>query len=189
MHTIKPNWRTIKPWDRHAMTLTVAGVIYFAVGVTMNIKEPSDARSEILKMALDIMPYSAWGAGFGTVGIFTVISSRWPAIPKSLGYSLLTGWSVLWAGFNLVGGISTGTGSYIANGFVWCMIAFLWWDVSGFVSLPKVRKSSGHVTTSGCPVGSFDRGGLYLFDAEASLARSKSELEGESPCGNGDRSV
>lgn len=184
-----PTWRTIKPWTRHAMTLTVSGAVYFAIGLTMVFQGTSIERAKSLELALDIMQYSWWGIGFSVVGIFTVVSSRWPAVPRSLGYSVLTGWSVLWSGFNLYGGLSTGSPAFVANGFVWGIVAFLWWVISGFVTLPKARMDNEPVAASGCPTGSVDRCNLSLLDAETILASPDASGAGESPSLDGDGSV
>ena len=185
----KGNWREFKPWDRHAFTLIVAGTIYVSIGTAMVVQPKLKIREDTLELALSIMPYRGWGVWFIIVGAFTVMASRWPSIPKSLGYSVLTGWSVLWAGFNIIGGAFNGTAAYLASGYMWVMVAFLWWVVSGLVSPPGVRKSIGYITTSGCPVGSFDRRNLCLLDAEAGLTSSDQDSSGESSECDGDRSV
>ena len=185
----KGSWRDLKPWDRHALTLIVAGVTYIFIGITMVVRPWSGIREETLELALSVMPHSGWGVWFIVIGAFTVMSSRWPSIPKSLGYSVLTGWSVLWAGFNIIGGASNGTAAYLATGIMWVMVSFLWWVVSGFVSPPRVRKSIGYTTTSGRPAGSFDRSNLCLLDAEAGLTSPDQDSGGESSECDGDRSV
>lgn len=175
---LKTPWYYFKPWNRHGLILSVAGPLYIAIGVMFTIQPPSATREENLKMALVLLPYAGWGIVFIIVGCVTIISARWPAAPKSLGYSVLTGLSAAWAGFHIFGGISADNAVYIASGFAWALAAFMWWAVSGLVAPPKEREIGGypygigHLT--GCP-----------YCGSVCVCNTKTGLEGQPPSTDG----
>lgn len=169
MHIHVPKWYHTKPWTRHGLILVTAGIIYSAIGVMYMLQPATRLREENLKFALAIMPYFWWGFGFLVVGVATIISSRWPALPKSFGYSFLSGWTAAWSGVHVFGGASTGNMAYIAAGFSWAMIAFLWWAVSGLWPPPKERMSGGYIDPVRDSISGVDRSALCLRDAEAGI--------------------
>lgn len=176
-----PKWYSFKPWNRHSLILLTTGVIYVAIGIMFSLQPATQLREENLKFALTIMPYFGWAIGFMVVGVFTMITSRWPSMPKSLGYSALTGWTAAWAAFHIFGGAATGNTAYIASGFAWGMIAFLWWAVSGLVAPPKERTSGGgYIDANGDPIGGVDRSTLCLCDTEAGITCKPSDPDGQS---------
>ncbi|WKW86819.1 hypothetical protein SEA_CONLEY_33 [Gordonia phage Conley] len=174
-----PKWYDFKPWNRHSLILLTTGVIYVAIGVMFSLQPATKLREENLKFALIIMPYFGWAIGFMVVGVFTMITSRWPSMPKSLGYSALTGWTAAWAAFHIFGGAATGNTAYIASGFAWGMIAFLWWAVSGLVAPPKERTSGGYIDTAGDSISGFDRSALCLRDTEAGVSCESQDPDGQ----------
>ncbi|QDH85266.1 hypothetical protein HWC49_gp35 [Gordonia phage Kenosha] len=186
---VKPKWYRTKPWDRHGLILVTAGVIYAAIGFMFTLQPATQLRSENLKLALSIMPYFGWGVGFIVVGLFTVVTSRWPLAPKSLGYSTLTGWTVAWAGFHIVGGTAADNTAYIASGFSWAMVAFLWWAISGLVSPPKERIAGGYLYTSGHPAGCGHCGTVCVCNTETGLESESPGSDGEPSGSDGARSV
>lgn len=124
-----------KPWSRQGGILTVAGIAYIVMGVVYLFHNPSESQSEALYYAFRIMPLDAWGVGFVTIGVLSIISSRWPSWSKSWGYAVLTGWSVAWGLFYLFGAILTDAKVvYFGSAGIWFLLGFLWWGVSGLVS-------------------------------------------------------
>ncbi|ADD81037.1 gp039 [Rhodococcus phage ReqiPoco6] len=187
----KPRWNAVKPWNRHGLILTVVGIAYILIGVTYILAEPSEARQEALSFALSIMPYDWWGVGFVVVGIISTMSSRWPSLPRTLGYSTLTGWSSAWAGFHIVGGLSQHAThlSYAAGGLAWGLMGFLWWAISGLICPPKERGVCGRPAPFREPRCRFDCGIVRVSDT-AGVIESKSEREtGSFPSQHGDGSV
>lgn len=187
----KPKWHAVKPWNRHGLILTVVGVAYILIGITYAIAPPSEARREALHLAFSIMPFSWWGVGFIVVGIISTMSSRWPSLPRTLGYSTLTGWSAAWAGFNIVGGLSQHDThlSYAAGGLAWGLMGFLWWAISGLICPPKERGVRGRPAPYREPSCRFDCGIVRVSDA-AGVIESKSNGETRSfPSQHGDGSV
>ncbi|QPL14681.1 membrane protein [Gordonia phage Schwartz33] len=182
-------WYHVKPWSRHGLILTTAGITYVAMGVMYASQPATELRSENLKLALEIMPYFWWGIGFVVVGGITIISARWPYAPKSLGYSVLTGWSTAWAGFHIFGGLGTGNTAYVASGFSWAMVAFMWWAVSGLISPPKERTIGGVLTTPGHPGGCSHCGSICVCNTETGLEGSTEGSERDTPGIDGSRGV
>ncbi|QGJ88014.1 membrane protein [Gordonia phage Avazak] len=179
MRIHEPKWYSFKPWNRHSLILITTGFIYVAIGIMFSLQEATQLREENLKFALIVMPYLGWAIGFMVVGVFTMITSRWPSMPKSLGYSALSGWTAAWAAFHIFGGAATGNTAYIASGFAWGMIAFLWWAVSGLIAPPKERTSGGYIDAAGHPIGSVDRSALCLCDTEAGITCQPSDPDGQ----------
>jgi hypothetical protein len=127
-------WRSLKPWKRHSLVLLVAGLAYVFIGISYIYAEPSPTREVALRYALNWLPLSGWGLWFIATGLITIISSRWPPVSRTWGYTLLTGLSVAWGGFYLVGimfGHSPITN--ISGAIVWGTFGFLWWAISGLV--------------------------------------------------------
>ncbi|QLF83749.1 hypothetical protein SEA_MAGEL_33 [Gordonia phage Magel] len=179
MRIHEPKWYSFKPWNRHSLILVTTGFIYLAIGIIFSLQEATQLREENLKFALILMPYLGWAIGFMVVGVFTMITSRWPSMPKSLGYSALSGWTAAWASFHIFGGAATGNTAYIASGFAWGMIAFLWWAVSGLTAPPRERTSGGYIDAAGHPIGSVDRSALCLCDTEAGITCQPSDPDGQ----------
>lgn len=176
-----PNWYSFKPWNRHSLILLTTGVIYVVIGIMFFLQPATKLREENLKFALIIMLYPGWAIGFIVVGVFTMITSCWPSMPKSLGYRTLTGWTAAWAAFHIFGGAATGNIVYIASGFAWGMIAFLWWAVIGLVAPPKERTSGvGYIDANGPHIDVVDRSTLCLCDTEAGITCKPSDPDGQS---------
>ncbi|QAU06269.1 hypothetical protein SEA_RICKMORE_34 [Gordonia phage Rickmore] len=185
---LKPAWYKTKPWDRHGLILVTVGIIYTAIGIMYSLQPTTELRAQNLKYALSIMPYLGWCIGFVLVGILTVVTSRWPLAPKSLGYSVLSGWTAAWAGFHVIGGIAADNTAYIASGFAWAMIGFLWWAISGLISPPKERMTGGSYTI-GHIAGCSNCGSVCVCNTETGLESEPSGSDGEPSGDNGDRSL
>lgn len=140
MDTPHTKWHFVKPWDRHGLILLTAGISYILLGITYSLSEVTQSRRDHLELMIDIMPFELWTKGFFVVGVISIISSRWPSKPRTLGYATLTGWTSLWSGFYIIGGLTEPMGeAYISVGLAWATMAFLWWAISGLISPPKER--------------------------------------------------
>lgn len=128
-------WRGIRPWKRHSLVLAVAGLVYILIGVSYITTEPTKARTRALTFALDWWSIDAWGYVFIAAGALSIVSSRWPPISETWGYTVLTGLSAAWAAFYLVG-ILFGDSpvSNISGVLSWGIIAFMWWAISGLLN-------------------------------------------------------
>lgn len=130
-------WRGIRPWKRHSLVLMVAGVIYILIGVTYAFGPPSPTRAIALQFAYHWMDPYGWGLIFIFAGFLAIISSRWPPVSETWGYSALTGLSAAWGSFYGVG-ILFGTSpmSNVSGVLSWGLLAFMWWAISGLLNPP-----------------------------------------------------
>lgn len=138
---IKPiphSWKGIRPWTRHGLVLMVAGCVYILVGFSYVITEATGSREVALQFALEWLPKAGWGYIFISAGIMSIISSRWPPISETWGYSVLTGLSAAWASFYAVGVIfGDSPPTNLSSTLTWGIIAFLWWAISGLLNPEK----------------------------------------------------
>lgn len=124
----------LKPWKRHSLVLLISGLGYSLIGVSYIVAEPNESRTVALQYALNWFSLQLWGIWFVVTGIITVISSRWPPVSRTWGYTMLTGLSSAWALFYLFGivfGDSPLTN--ISSALLWGIFAFLWWAISGLM--------------------------------------------------------
>lgn len=128
----------LRPWQRHSLVLTVAGISYFGTGLSYIFTTDYPARKKALVAARDWMPLYGWGYVFLLVGVLTLISSRWPAFAITWGYTTLTGLSILWCGFYLIGYLfRDAPATNFAGVLIWGLLGFLWWAISGLVNPTK----------------------------------------------------
>lgn len=127
----------LRDWQRHSLVLAVAGTVYLLVGVSYILAEPNPTREIALRIALDWMPFGAWGIVWIAVGSLAIISSRWPPASETWGYTTMTGLSAAWAGFYLAGIFLGAPAQNISGVLVWGLMAFLWWAISGLVNPDK----------------------------------------------------
>ena len=122
----------LRPFKRHSLVLLVAGLVYSAIGVSYILAEPTSSRQSALTVALDWMPISGWGSLFIFTGSLSIISSRWPPVSETWGYTALTGLSAAWSAFYLTGVVFQNSSiSNLSGALSWGMIAFMWWAISG----------------------------------------------------------
>lgn len=127
---------SFKPWTKHSGILVVTGFVYIVIGVRLYHSVSSENLKAALYYAINLMPIDGWGIGFIVVGTIAVVSSRWPNVPASWGYVLLTGWSAAWSSFFFAGAMLTETRIiYFSTAAVWALLAYLWWAISGLVDL------------------------------------------------------
>lgn len=127
-------WRALKPWRRHSLVLLVAGAAYIVIGLSYVYVESNPARDVALQYALNWFSLQTWGWWFVITGVVTIISSRWPPVSRTWGYTLLTGISSAWGLFYLAGiAFEDSPISNVTGVIVWNVFAFLWWAISGLV--------------------------------------------------------
>jgi hypothetical protein len=128
----------VRPYNRHSLILTVAGICYMLTGSTYILSELTSTRKQALAVALRWFSIETWGTIFILVGLMAVVSSRWPRIFKSWGYAILTGLSAGWSATYAAGVIfehaPVGNMSAVLQ---WGLLAFLWWAIPGLVSPDK----------------------------------------------------
>lgn len=130
-------WRAIRPWERHSLVLTVAGLMYMAIGGSFFNTEVTPSNKKALSVALHWWGMEVWGVIFILAGVLAIISSRWPPISATWGYGVLTGLSSGWAAFYGVGvffGFSPV--SNLRGALVWGLLGFAWWVISGLSNPP-----------------------------------------------------
>lgn len=132
------NWLGVRPLRTHSMVLVVAGLVYIAIGISYLSAEPTFQRLQALKYALLWLDYNNWGYVWLLVGVISVISSRWPPISETWGYTVLTGQSAAWALFYATGILfGDSPNSNVSGVLSWGLIAFMWWAISRLVN-PEV---------------------------------------------------
>lgn len=132
-------WRGIRPWTRHSLVLLVAGLVYTAIGFAYFFAPMEGRRSASLVVALNWMPIQGWASLFISAGILAVISSRWPPIADTWGYTVLTGLSAGWATVYAMGVIfEQSPTANLSAAFLWGLVAFMWWAISGLVNPDRV---------------------------------------------------
>ena len=126
-----------RPWTRHSTVLLVAGLFYFFLGASYIIgnQQQSDGKTgDALARAVYWLSWDAWGSVWIIVGLLTILSTVWPPISKTWGYSIMTGLAAAWAGFYAVGVFLLDAPAWqISGALVWGFIAFMWWAISGLI--------------------------------------------------------
>jgi hypothetical protein len=130
--------RGFRPWQRHSLILTVAGVLYIIVGIMYIASARTDgdsARERGLKVILQYAPLEFWGGVFVFAGLLAMASSRWPPFAERWGYMVLTGLSTCWSLTYLTGILFFHSPSvYGTQVFLWGCLAFMWWAISGLLN-------------------------------------------------------
>lgn len=128
-------WRGIRPFKRHGLVLLVAGVVYILIGGSYIFTEVTPTRRVALQIAIDWFPMPVWGVIFGVAGGLAIISSRWPPVSETWGYTVLTGLSAGWGAFYAVAIIfSDSPHANFSGALIWGFMGFMWWAVSGLVN-------------------------------------------------------
>lgn len=127
-----------RPFKRHSLVLTVAGICYILTGLTYIYAVPTENRKIALQIAFAWFPIEFWGMVFIIVGALAIVSSRWPKLSDSWGYALLTALSGGWAATYAAGVIFEDSPiSNLTGALNWGLLAFIWWAISGFVNPDK----------------------------------------------------
>lgn len=125
------DWLALRPWQRHSLVLTVAGLVYVIVGIVYAATPLTPAREQGLWLALRLMPIGAWAAVWILAGLCAIISGRWPEFSDTWGYVALEGLSSGWAAIYLLSCFHRQHWSGLSGVCVWALVAFMWWAVSG----------------------------------------------------------
>lgn len=132
------NWAGLRPIRVHSVVLTVAGIVYIFIGLTYLNGEATPGRLQALVYALNWLEYKEWGYVWIFVGCLSIISSRWPPISETWGYTVLTGQATAWALFYAAGVVFAGTPTSNLSGVLsWGLIGFMWIMISKLVN-PQV---------------------------------------------------
>jgi len=122
----------------------VAGSAYAFIGISYIYAEPNPSREVALHYALNWFSLEVWGWWFVITGLVTMMSSRWPPVSRTWGYTLLTGLSVAWGGFYLAGILWYDSPiTNISGAIVWGVFGFLWWAISGLID--PIDRTHGQV--------------------------------------------
>lgn len=129
-------WIGIRSWQRHSTVLLISGLVYIFMGVNSFRVELNEKELEQLAIALQIMPINLWALTFIFVGLLAIVSSLWPIFSNTWGYAVLTGYSSAWSAIYWLQAIvhPLPGRENISAGFVWALIAFMWWAISGLVN-------------------------------------------------------
>ncbi len=94
-------------------------------------------RELALEVIVNPVSIQFWGIVFIICGLLSVLSSRWPKYSEKWGYYVLTGFSAGWAAAYL-GSIIFDRSPFnnITTAFLWSLVAFLWWAISGLINPP-----------------------------------------------------
>lgn len=126
----------VLPPSKHTRVLVAAGLSYVGIGFTYVVAEPSRSREQALAIALQLFPIQLWGWIFASIGIVTIISSRWPPVTKRWGYALVTGAAAGWAATYALGVvIRDSPPQNLSGALLWANFAYLWYVVSGLPEL------------------------------------------------------
>lgn len=126
----------IRPWSRHSFILLIIGFGHIAIGASYLYLETGGPRFRMLVVALNVAPASFWALLFMIIGLFIVLSSIWPKRYDKWGYSIATGLSVGWGAVYIAGAFFQEAyyGANVAMGFIYTMLGFLYWGISGLVN-------------------------------------------------------
>lgn len=137
----KHKYYGIRPWTRHGLVLMIAGLAYVGIGITYAFGKPGPSRTAALDIALRWMSLESWGFIFMLVGVLAVLSSRWPPFSRTWGYTVLTGMAAAWSAFYTAGILlSDSRASHLSGAFVWGLLAFMWWAISGLLNPDKTEE-------------------------------------------------
>lgn len=140
----KSRYLSIRPWTRHSLILLVGGLIYIFIGISKILNGVQPERQEALTFALDMMPIESWGVVFVFLGLFSMLTSRWPSFTKTWGYAALTGFSLAWGLFHIEGIILTDASpESLSSGLLWLFVAFMWWAIGGLLDPASKRVEAG----------------------------------------------
>lgn len=128
----------MRPIRTHSVVLMVAGFAYIAIGLTYLTADPTYAKLEALKFAINWLSYNDWGYVWILVGLLSIVSSRWPPVSETWGYTVLTGQAAAWALFYAAGvAFADAPVANFSAVLSWGLIGFMWWAISRLVN-PEV---------------------------------------------------
>jgi ascorbate-specific PTS system EIIC-type component UlaA len=130
--------RGFSPWTRHTLILTVAGLVYTALGISYFVLDDEEYLAAVDR-ATQWMPVNGLAIVWVVVGLFVFFSAISVRTPELWGYSALTGLSTAWAAFYLIGVVVYNAPLEQLNlAIIWGLLGFLWWAISGMID-PEIR--------------------------------------------------
>lgn len=133
------SYRGVRPFERHSLVLLVAGTVYIMIGGSMASNPPTTGSIEALHYALRVTEYDNWGLVFCFAGFLSIVSSRWPPVSETWGYTCMTGLSTAWSLFYAAGVLFHNAPTiFLVATLQWGLVAFLWWAISGLIN-PKIK--------------------------------------------------
>lgn len=133
-----PRWWGLRSWNRHSTILLVVGFLFVLIGLSYAFSKPSQNRETALAALLQVAPLNFWGWIFVATGLLSMISTRWPPLSETWGYTALTGLCSGWSAAYLTGIIFFNSPwASLTQVILWGVLAFLWWAISG---LPNPEK-------------------------------------------------
>lgn len=132
------NFWGIRPFKRHSLVLMIAGIVYMLQGAVYIFSVPTSNRLLSLSVALNYFPMEFWGSLFIITGLLAFISSRWPPVAETWGYTVLAALSTGWGATYAAGVIFEQSPVDNLTGAInWALWGFVWWAISGFVNPDK----------------------------------------------------
>jgi biotin transporter BioY len=135
----------LRPWQRHSLVLTVAGFVYVCLGIIYLAVPLTADRAGGLRLALRLTGGSIapWAIAWIVVGTLALTSTRWPPSSKTWGYTALTALAALWGSVYGLGVLFLhAPHAGLSGAFVWFLVAFLWWAISGLTNPDDVSRES-----------------------------------------------
>lgn len=134
MHQPHP-WRGFREWKRHSIVLLVAGLVYIVLGVSYIVIPLIPSNERGMHLALVWAPIWFWGSLFVLAGCLAILSSRWPPVSETWGYTVLTGLSCGWAAVYAAGLVFFNAPHTNLRGVLsFGLLGFLWWGISGLLN-------------------------------------------------------
>jgi len=137
-------------WTRHSRILLGAGALYVGIGVSYFYTPEIYRKAPSLKIPLEIMTFTQWGIVYIVVGALAMVSGILKT-RKPFGYMLMAALSSAWAAFYIMGVIFEHAPKLtLITGLLFAMLAFIWIQVSGFLSPEAVERTvEAHRANSG----------------------------------------
>lgn len=125
---------SLRPWQRHSLVLCMGALVYAAQGWVYITQPLTEDRQRGLGIALRVSGGSSvpWGVVWFAVALLALTSTRWPPQSKTWGYVALSALATFWgAVYGLSVAILGAPGVNYSGMFVWALVAFMWWGISG----------------------------------------------------------
>lgn len=125
-------WRAVRPWKRHGFALLAGGTLYIVLGIAYITVPLTPESTQGLHIALEWFDINVWGVVFIITGCLAIVSSRWPPISETWGYTVLTALSAGWSATFLIGIWFFDAPNVNWRGVItYGILGFLWWVISG----------------------------------------------------------
>lgn len=119
------------PTTRRGAFLLVVGAIYAVIGLSYAVLPIPTSTKEGYDFANQLLPIPVWGAIWAAVGLFGVVSARWPVGKDYLGFAALAWFSLLWMALSACSSIFYGASRGWFLAVIWGAFGLLLTIVSG----------------------------------------------------------